>query len=230
LPEILGRPSEKIKNYYEIAYAAQEAWNFEEAYKYFTTILENTPEEYLAWIGKGLAAGYLSTPDNLRAGEVITSFEKAILYSPDEYKDATRRNLGNLARTIGTVLCNWLLENNATSNENLYSIFELYRYCESYVEEGEEEKLCWEFMVILSKAPVRTLTGYGVVDQPKYEYHYPLEGIRDEYIRKIRAKYDKDYLKKEERAKAIKIGIAVLISVILFVLLILCCNHFAGSS
>lgn len=65
-----------VDKIFNLATFAIEAKNFEEAYKYFTQIIEHDPENKLAWFGKGYAAGMLSTITNLRVKEIQTCFKK----------------------------------------------------------------------------------------------------------------------------------------------------------
>jgi len=50
-----------IGNILNLAEAAAKVSNFQESYDYYTRALEFDPSNYRAWIGKGLAAGWVST-------------------------------------------------------------------------------------------------------------------------------------------------------------------------
>ena len=62
----------------QLAKAAQEAGNHDEANRYWTSILECDPLDAEAWIGKGLSAGWKSTLANNRLDETRQAFEKAL--------------------------------------------------------------------------------------------------------------------------------------------------------
>ena len=53
-----------------LANSALNARNYSEAYGYFSKIIEHDPTNYDAWIGKGFAAGMLTTWEHSRKKEV----------------------------------------------------------------------------------------------------------------------------------------------------------------
>ncbi len=76
-----------IENLLSLAKAAFEAKNYQEAFDYYTKVLEVDAHNYEAWLSKGCSAGWLSTLSNLRMPEMITAFGKAIEYAPMDKKD-----------------------------------------------------------------------------------------------------------------------------------------------
>lgn len=67
-------PVPEVQTYMELADTAEASGNSEEAYKYFSMVLERDPKNIAAWIGKGLAAGWKSTTG---LEEVATCIDKA---------------------------------------------------------------------------------------------------------------------------------------------------------
>jgi tetratricopeptide (TPR) repeat protein len=72
-----------------LARSAQLADNSEEALGYFNRVLEADPSISEAWIGKGKAAGWLSSLANIRTNETLVAFNHAIATAPEELKQAT---------------------------------------------------------------------------------------------------------------------------------------------
>jgi hypothetical protein len=76
-----------IENILEPAYSAPNTDNDQEAYDYFTKILACNAENYEAYLGKGLSAGWLSTIAHDRIAEATEGFLKAISHSPEHKKE-----------------------------------------------------------------------------------------------------------------------------------------------
>ena len=72
-----------VGNLMALANSAIEAQNGLEAYAYFTKVLEYDGTNVEAWLGKGKAAGMISTLQNLRFTEMNAAFQNAIKYGPD---------------------------------------------------------------------------------------------------------------------------------------------------
>lgn len=64
-------------NLIKLAEAAEEADNHEEAYAYFTRVLEADPDNVQAWFGKGVNAGWLSTLNRPRYEEMFSAIKRA---------------------------------------------------------------------------------------------------------------------------------------------------------
>ena len=74
----------------ELAKAAAEAGNPKEAYNYYTKVLEYLPRNPDAWIGKGEAAGWMSTLRDVKTVEMVAAFNNAINYAEEREKDDIR--------------------------------------------------------------------------------------------------------------------------------------------
>jgi tetratricopeptide (TPR) repeat protein len=70
--------TKNIGNWMMLAAAAADANNHEEAYAYYTRILEVDPTVSQAWAGKAAAAGWMSTLASFRLPEMLSGFQKAI--------------------------------------------------------------------------------------------------------------------------------------------------------
>lgn len=79
------------ENFLELARQAEIASNSEEAYKYFTKVLELQPTNTEAWLGKGTAAGWQSTLRSLRLNEMVVAFNNSLKFTPEEHTDVARR-------------------------------------------------------------------------------------------------------------------------------------------
>lgn len=89
-----------LANLLKLAKAALEADNYQEAYDYYTKVLELDSGHYEAWLGKGEAAGWLSTTDKMRLPEVLSAMQNAIEHSPQEEKTAVQIWAANRAHAI----------------------------------------------------------------------------------------------------------------------------------
>src|SRR5579871_470226 len=83
--------SPNSKNFMELAKSAAAAANYSEAYAYYTRVLEIEPRNAEAWIGNGVAAGWLSNLRELRLGEMLTCFDNAIKFSQSDSAGDVRR-------------------------------------------------------------------------------------------------------------------------------------------
>lgn len=79
-----------VSNLMELAKAAAEANNYQEAYAYYTKVLEYFPKNSEAWLGKGEAAGWASTVAEIKTKEMISAFENAINCATEEDKPVFR--------------------------------------------------------------------------------------------------------------------------------------------
>lgn len=67
----------KSGNYMALADSAFKNKNYEEAYSYYTKVLECDASSWQAVFGKGLSAAYMSTPENSRVNELFNAIEDA---------------------------------------------------------------------------------------------------------------------------------------------------------
>jgi DNA-directed RNA polymerase subunit RPC12/RpoP len=89
--ESYGGKTRAIRNYYDLAYAAQEIGDDAGAYKYFTKVLELDSTEALAWFGKAYAA--LRSSDASLAGikEVIALFKRVLPNAASEEEEQLQK-------------------------------------------------------------------------------------------------------------------------------------------
>lgn len=76
-----------IANYLEMAQAARDAGNNQEAESYCNKVIEIEPTNYKAWMLKGEAAAWQSTLQNIRVNEGVAAFVKGITNAPEEEKE-----------------------------------------------------------------------------------------------------------------------------------------------
>jgi len=88
------------ENYLNLAKTAYTSKNYDEAYSYYTKILEEDVENYQAWLGKGESAGWLSKLNNCRLGELNTCIQKAIDYAPQDKVEEIKKKSANSAYQI----------------------------------------------------------------------------------------------------------------------------------
>lgn len=82
-----------LENILKLADEAMNSENYAEAYNYYTKILEIDPNNYKAWYGKAISAGWQSSLANLRIGEILNGIEKAINLAPDNEKNELKINV-----------------------------------------------------------------------------------------------------------------------------------------
>lgn len=103
----------KISNYLEIANHAKQAGNYKEAYDYFTKVLELSPTNYEAWLGKGESAGWLSTLADFRIPEMVTGIRNAVKFCPEEKSKEIKAKGADMLNNIAVAF--WKL-----TSENVY--------------------------------------------------------------------------------------------------------------
>ncbi|MGH7295922.1 MAG: tetratricopeptide repeat protein [Polyangiaceae bacterium] len=89
-----------VQNWVRLAAAAEEADNHDEAYDYYTRVLEVEPENHEAWFGKAVAAGWGSNLSRSRYPELLAGIERAIQYAPDAKKEEMRKRGADIASDI----------------------------------------------------------------------------------------------------------------------------------
>jgi len=75
------------ENLLKLAKTASESGNSEEAFQYSNKVLELTPTHHQAWFIKAEAAGWMSTLRSFRIPEMLTGFQNAVEFAPEEKKD-----------------------------------------------------------------------------------------------------------------------------------------------
>lgn len=88
----------------DLAQKAMDGQNAAEAFQLFSRVLEQNPRNYVALMGKGEAAGWLSTISNMRFTEMATYFNAAILQAPEELKSSLSKLACLHVKTVMTAL------------------------------------------------------------------------------------------------------------------------------
>ncbi len=100
-----------IKNYLELAVTANKAGNYEEAYSYYSKVLEIDIKNPEAWFGKARAAGWLSNLNNFRNSEIVSGFQNSLANIPDKDKRALKVQCASEINRLSIAYFN-LLHNN----------------------------------------------------------------------------------------------------------------------
>lgn len=112
--------SSKIENYYTMAENAYDASNQKEAENYCNIIIEIDPNNYRAWLLKGRAAGWQTTLANIRIGESVNCFNKAIDNAPEdkieEVKKVASDEISKLSLALVTLCCDNYSKNGSINN------------------------------------------------------------------------------------------------------------------
>jgi len=82
-----------VEDYLKLAGLAYDWKNYRETEAYANKIIELDPNNYQAWLYKGKAAGWQTTPDNYRFTEAVDCFESAVLNPPVEEIDIVKENV-----------------------------------------------------------------------------------------------------------------------------------------
>jgi ribosomal protein S27E len=98
----LASPGVNVANLMEVAKAAANANNPKEAYDYYTKVLEYEPRNTTAWVGKGEAAGWMSTVKDIKTREMMAAFENAINYAPESDKPALQQHCADAINRVTT--------------------------------------------------------------------------------------------------------------------------------
>lgn len=94
--------AQRVANWMQLAEAAAEDENHDEAYTYFTKVLEVEPSNFKAWLGKGLAAGWGTNLKQDRYNEMIGGIQRAIELAPETEKENVTK-IGALRMTEVTI-------------------------------------------------------------------------------------------------------------------------------
>jgi tetratricopeptide (TPR) repeat protein len=125
-----------IENLFSLAKSAFDAYNFQEAYDYYTKILEVDVDNYEAWLGKGLSAGWMSNLASLRFVEMINGVDKALEYAPDNLKEKMKWEAAcEISRVVSaceTLATNHRIEYGWSSEKVVTDlIFQRYKFIEA---------------------------------------------------------------------------------------------------
>lgn len=89
-------------NWMHLAKAAADSGNHDEAYRYFTKVLEVEPTNHLAWFGKATAAGWDSDLRRDRFRELVSGIEKALELAPPAERETLSKRAGAAIDEITT--------------------------------------------------------------------------------------------------------------------------------
>lgn len=93
-----------IANYLEMAQAAKDAGNNQEAESYCNKVIEIEPTNYKAWMLKGEAAAWQSTLQNSRVDEGVSAFIKGITNAPEEEKEELIEQAKQQIKNLSTAM------------------------------------------------------------------------------------------------------------------------------
>jgi len=97
-----------IENLLKLAREAEKVGNYQEAYNYFSLILEKDSENRYGWLGKAFSTGRLSTLNNYRIIEAISYFDKGFLIDNEINKSNSTEPSKNYTNPIdGTRYCEY---------------------------------------------------------------------------------------------------------------------------
>jgi hypothetical protein len=99
-----------VESLMAIAAAARESKNYEEAHQYYTKVLELDPTNFLAWFFKGEAAGWQSTLNNFRFGEICSGIENALKFVPQENRELIKAEGACLMNDVAVAYHKLILE------------------------------------------------------------------------------------------------------------------------
>jgi hypothetical protein len=108
-----------------MAKTAELSGNNIEALAYFNRVLEFDPTNSEAWVGKGKAAGWQTTLNDLRVSEMLVAFNHAVATAQVENKESTlyfvTQEANRLIVTIYTMARNHMLE--YVSLQNIWATY-----------------------------------------------------------------------------------------------------------
>jgi len=90
-----------LENWLKLASAAGQAGNHQEAYNYYTKVLEVDSSNWKAWMGRAEAAGWMSQPQQFRLPEMMTGIRRALEAAPqDQRKEVAAQASNAIIRVI----------------------------------------------------------------------------------------------------------------------------------
>lgn len=102
-----------VSNLMELAKAAADANNPKEAYRYYTKVLEHDPRSAIAWVGKGEAAGWMSTVQEIKTTEMVSAFNNAMNFASEEENPVLQKNCADAINRV-TSACYAIAREHAT--------------------------------------------------------------------------------------------------------------------
>lgn len=98
--DAIGAVGANVENWLKLASTAAAANNHQEAYDYFTKVLEYEPQNHVALLGKAEAAGRLSTPLNFRGKELTGGIKEAVDNAPDDKKEEIKQQAAEILNKV----------------------------------------------------------------------------------------------------------------------------------
>jgi tetratricopeptide (TPR) repeat protein len=130
LRESYGGKSREIRDYYELAYAAQQAGDAYGADRHFAKVLELDGNEALAWYGKGVVALGDSNAREIDAAEAITFFKKALANVDAEEKDGLGRAIRESCFRYADAAFDYLWSSGFPDEDNFRRVLELFNFAD----------------------------------------------------------------------------------------------------
>ncbi len=119
-----------IQNYLELAVTANKTGNYQEAYNYYSKVLEYDINNSEAWFGKARAVGWLSDFNDFRDSEIISGFQNSL----DKISDKDKKDL--------QIQCASEINQLSIANFNL-----IHRYVAENAEKTQYDKDIWNIYV-----------------------------------------------------------------------------------
>jgi tetratricopeptide (TPR) repeat protein len=183
-----GSPVDPIAELYERGRAAFARLDYAAAYESFDRITDNYPNEYEAWLEKGVAGAYkeLMEEERVDADELLLRLEKALeLYRGDDREAFERRAADHLG-AVALDLYDHAVQRGADGEANVKGLLDLLFFWET---SGSDEVAAWNGVVRLAE---ETATPEG---------KRPLAHVAEKYKKKIRGKVEAE-AKAAAEAKA----------------------------
>jgi hypothetical protein len=112
---------------------AAEVDNHQEAYDYFTRVLEYEPQNYAALLGKAEAAGRLSPTSRLRAEELIKGAAEAVASAPDGMKGNVERLAAEMIARVCAAYSDLLSAEPESTTEQMGAVIDCLEVAHNYV-------------------------------------------------------------------------------------------------
>ena len=112
---------------------AAEVENFQEAYDYFTRVLEYEPQNHVALLGRAEAAGRLSTASRFSAEELIKGAAEAVASAPDGKKGDVERLAAEMIARVCSAYSDLLSAQPESTTERMGPVIDCLEVAHLYV-------------------------------------------------------------------------------------------------
>lgn len=184
------KPTDPLAELYERGREAFARQDFAAAYECFDRITDEHPDEYEAWLEKGLAGAYRELVEEGRvdADELLLRLEKALeVYRGDDRKAFERKAADRLG-AAALELYDRAIQRGADDEANVKGLLELLYFWET---SGSDEVAAWNGVVRLAE---ETATPEGT---------RPFARVAEKYRKKLREKVEAEAnAAAEAKAKA----------------------------